>query len=59
MSRVRTAVKTAEAKTRDGAADAEEAFRRAVSELDRAAQRNLIHPNAAARKKSHLAKKRA
>lgn len=53
-SELRTAVKKA------GAADATDAQRkRAVQLLDRAARKGLIHRNAAARRKSHLAKKAA
>jgi small subunit ribosomal protein S20 len=55
---VRTAVRSLESQigTTD-AATAEKLYREAVSELDRAAKRNIIHPNAAARKKSRLAKR--
>ncbi|MBI2909994.1 MAG: 30S ribosomal protein S20 [Chloroflexi bacterium] len=38
-------------------AQAQEATGRAVSELDRAAQKGVIHPNNAARRKSRLMKK--
>ena len=58
--RMRTAVKVVEKKV--GSADAEElgaAFRSASSEIDRAGRKRLIHPNAAARKKSRLAKRLA
>ncbi len=71
MGRVRTAVKAVvkaaeEAVSSDGRADgaagvdrdrAEALYRRAASELDRAASRRIIHPNAAARRKSRLAKR--
>jgi small subunit ribosomal protein S20 len=53
-SELRTAVKKA------SSADATDAQRtRAVQLLDRAARKGLIHRNAAARRKSHLAKKAA
>ena len=58
MSKVRTAVRTLESNV--GKADGDvmdKLVRAASSELDRAAKRNIIHPNAAARKKSRLAKK--
>jgi small subunit ribosomal protein S20 len=35
---------------------AEEALRQAVSILDKAAQKRVIHPNSTARRKSHLMK---
>lgn len=58
----RKSVKTAMRRFREAlGASSEEAiqatFRRAVSKLDQAAQKGLIHRNAAARKKSRLAKK--
>ncbi len=56
LSRVRTAVKAARRKIDEGAPDAAEAARLAASELDKAAKANLIHRNAAARRKSRLAK---
>lgn len=40
----------------DGGEDAAEAVRQAQAALDRAARRNIIHPNAAARRKSRLAR---
>jgi len=55
--RMRTAVKAVESKI--GSADAEDleaALRRASSEVDKAGRKGLIHPKAAARKKSRLAK---
>lgn len=58
--RMRTAVKAVEKKI--GSADAEDleaALRRASSEVDKAGRKRLIHPNAAARKKSRLAKRLA
>ena len=38
-------------------ADAEEAFKVAVKNLDQAAARGILHKNTVAHKKSHLAKK--
>ncbi|MHC5053326.1 MAG: 30S ribosomal protein S20 [Planctomycetota bacterium] len=58
--RMRTAVKAVEKSV--GSAGAEElgaAFRKASSELDKAGRKRLVHPNAAARKKSRLAKQLA
>ena len=64
MRRVRTAVKAvvraAEEAARSGQADKSQIdalYRKAASELDRAAKRRIIHPNAASRQKSRLAKK--
>jgi small subunit ribosomal protein S20 len=57
-SSMRTAVKKVEAAvTVNDAATAKEAFVSAASKLDKAASKGLIHKNAAARKKSRLAKK--
>ncbi|OIK16616.1 30S ribosomal protein S20 [Bacillus sp. MUM 116] len=57
-SAMRTAVKKVEAAvTTNDAATAKEAFVAAASKLDKAAAKGLIHKNAAARKKSRLAKK--
>ncbi|RHW40989.1 30S ribosomal protein S20 [Neobacillus notoginsengisoli] len=57
-SSMRTAVKKAEAAvTVNDAAAAKEVFVEAVSKLDKAVTKGLIHKNAAARKKSRLAKK--
>lgn len=55
-SRMKTAVKAV--LQHIGSADAatlDKLYRKAASELDRAARRRVIHPNAAARKKSRLA----
>ncbi len=59
MREVRTAVKAVVAAATEPAdkARAEALYRMAVSQLDRAAKRRIIHPNAAARKKSRLAKR--
>ena len=53
-TRARTAVKAAATAIADGSADRDDAVREAVSALDRAAQKGVIHPNAAARRKSRL-----
>lgn len=59
MREVRTAVKAVVAAAADPAdkARAEALYRMAASQLDRAAKRRIIHPNAASRKKSRLAKR--
>jgi small subunit ribosomal protein S20 len=49
-TRVRTALRTAEA----GGDDAAEAVRMAVKRIDKAAAKGVIHKNAAARRKSRL-----
>lgn len=56
-SRTRTALGKALAAIQDDASTAEEAVRTAVSALDKAAQRGIIHDNAAARSKSRLLKR--
>jgi small subunit ribosomal protein S20 len=57
-SAMRTAVKKVEAAVIvNDATTAKEAFVSAASKLDKAASKGLIHKNAAARKKSRLAKK--
>lgn len=48
-------VRDARAAIADGDPEAAEYVRRAQSALDRAARRNVIHPNAAARRKRRLA----
>ncbi|HEU5169292.1 MAG TPA: 30S ribosomal protein S20 [Gemmatimonadales bacterium] len=53
-SQLRTALKKVRAA--DSAADAQKAYAEAVRLLDRAGRKKLIHPNAAARQKSRLAK---
>ncbi len=53
-SGIRTAVRKFEAAL--GNEGAEEAMRDAVRQLDRAASKGVIHPNAARRKKSRLAR---
>ena len=54
LSAVRTAVK--QVRTAPTAAEAQVAYRKAEKLLDRAAGKRLVHPNAAARQKSRLAK---
>ena len=54
-SELRTRVKNAEQAA--GSADASSALRLAVKRLDMAAAKGVIHPNAAARRKSRLMKK--
>lgn len=56
-SAMRTAVKKTEAAVVNNDAAAKDAFLEAASKLDKAAAKGLIHKNAAARKKSRLAKK--
>jgi small subunit ribosomal protein S20 len=57
-SSMRTAVKKAEAAiVNEDTAAAKTAHANAVSQLDKAAAKGLIHKNAAARKQSRLAKK--
>jgi small subunit ribosomal protein S20 len=56
---IKSLVKTQITKARqaiDAEEDAETAVRAAVSELDRAAKKGVIHPNNAARRKSRLMK---
>ncbi|NHM30382.1 30S ribosomal protein S20 [Neobacillus terrae] len=57
-SAMRTAVKKADAAVvNNDSAVAKEVFAEAARKLDKAAAKGLIHKNAAARKKSRLAKK--
>lgn len=56
-SAVRTAVKKAEAAIATGAENKQELLQAAFKSLDKAATKGLIHKNAAARKKSRLAKR--
>ena len=57
-SSVKTAVrKTAEATTAGKAEDATALLAKAASTIDKAASKGVLHKNAAARKKSRLAKK--
>lgn len=56
-TKLHTALKAVRvATTAKDKAAAEKAYLKATSILDRAARRNIIHPNKAARKKSRLAK---
>ena len=54
-ARIRTAIKSVHAA--ETAEQGQEAMRHAVALLDRAATRNLFHPNRVARMKSGLARK--
>ncbi len=54
-SRAARTVRDARTAIREGSDDAPALVREAQSALDRAARRNIIHPNAAARRKSRLA----
>jgi small subunit ribosomal protein S20 len=56
-SSMRTAVKKAEAAAAHGAENAKELTNDAIRQLDKAAQKGLIHKNAASRQKSRLMKK--
>lgn len=56
-SAMRTTVKKAEAAVATGAENKQELLQAAFKSLDKAASKGLIHKNAAARKKSRLAKK--
>lgn len=56
-SAMRTTVKKAEAAVATSAENAQELLKAAYKSLDKAASKGLIHKNAAARKKSRLAKK--
>ncbi|GMU41932.1 MAG: hypothetical protein AMXMBFR23_27980 [Chloroflexota bacterium] len=54
-TRAARAVRDARTAIRTGSEDAGTLVRAAASALDRAARRNIIHPNAASRRKSRLA----
>jgi small subunit ribosomal protein S20 len=54
-TRAARALRDARTAIRTGSDDAGELVRAAASALDRAARRNIIHPNAASRRKSRLA----
>ncbi|MGR3765098.1 30S ribosomal protein S20 [Rossellomorea sp. NS-SX7] len=56
-SSMRTAVKKAEAAAANGAENVKELTNDAIRQLDKAAQKGLIHKNAADRQKSRLMKK--
>jgi small subunit ribosomal protein S20 len=55
----RTAVNTARKSFSDGNPETKEAVLKAISMLDKAAEKGVIHKNAAARRKSRLMKKLA
>jgi small subunit ribosomal protein S20 len=55
----RTAVNQARASFEDGAPETKEAVLKAISLLDKAAGKGVIHPNNAARRKSRLMKRLA
>lgn len=55
-TRAAHALRDARAAIKAGDADATVAVRTAQSALDRAARRNIIHPNAASRSKARLAR---
>lgn len=56
-SNLRTVLKSADAACANKAENSEAAIRLAMKKVDQAAAKNIIHKNAAARKKSQLAKK--
>jgi small subunit ribosomal protein S20 len=56
-SELRTRTKSAVAAAETGAENAAEAERMAMKRIDKAAQKGVIHKNAAARRKSRLAKR--
>ena len=58
-SELRTRTKSALAAAETGAEHADEAARIAMKRIDKAANKNVIHKNAAARRKSRLAKRLA
>ncbi|MCC6227034.1 MAG: 30S ribosomal protein S20 [Microthrixaceae bacterium] len=58
-SELKTRVKSAEAAAAAGGEAAAETATKAISTIDRAASKGVIHRNAAARKKSRLAKRLA
>ena len=58
-SELRTRTKSAVATAEAGSEDAAEAQRQAMKKIDKAATKGVIHKNAAARRKSRLAKRLA
>lgn len=56
-SNLKTMLKKADIAVATGAANKEEAIRVAIKRVDQACAKGLMHKNAAARKKSQLAKK--
>jgi small subunit ribosomal protein S20 len=57
VSAARTSVRRSEGLIAGGANESPQAVQNTVSALDRAAQKGVIHPNNAARRKSRLLKK--
>lgn len=53
-SKMKTFVKSAEQAIADGGADSAAVVTKAISEIDRAAAKGVIHKNSAARKKASL-----
>ena len=58
-SALKTSIKKANTAIENNAADKEQAVRAAVSRIDRAVSKGLLHKNTAARKKSALVRKAA
>jgi small subunit ribosomal protein S20 len=56
-SNLKTVIKKADVACKTGAADKAEAIKVAIKRVDQACAKGLLHKNAAARKKSQLAKK--
>ena len=54
---IKKAFKAAEKAVQDKSSDAKELVRKAVSLIDKAAQRGIVHKNFASRKKSRLLRK--
>lgn len=55
-SDLRTTLRSCREATEENAANAQDLVKLAISKVDKAAQKNLIHKNAASRKKSQLMK---
>ena len=58
-SNLKTRIKNAEAAAAEGSEDAEVTLRTAISTIDRAVTKGVLHKNAGARKKSRLVKRLA
>lgn len=58
-SNLKTRIKSAEAAAAEGSEDSEITLRTAISTIDRAVTKGVLHKNAAARKKSRLVKRLA
>lgn len=58
-SNLKTRIKNAEAAAAEGSEDSEITLRTAISTIDRAVTKGVLHKNAAARKKSRLVKRLA